>query len=505
MSGRETKGDDAWPIDLLFNQLFQKGQDTHPLRHMAWCDWCTHASLATQQAYLDGDALPYAGPEAVCHAIQEKLIWRYLYPSPVVLRDLIQTLTRMLVTFGEDWSSVINEIEYFKDKDRLRSIVPEFGEKGRGLFLAEVLQSMPFGSVFTKHPGGQQGDGKEEAFTTFQDLHDRLDLFDWGVPQTDHYDRAVAEGLLGSPEQGWRASSLVATLMRPLKTLFMDAARFSKNQLTASLGRMSAQIESFSLQQGPTLHKALRRQFGAAHFCFTVDHNNPVRDHWKSTTLNRKALLKTGFIESHPELVPRKGRPIDSTWFRLWALSGYDNAMYLMPAVRVLGDEYAKNGPKVSPTSLWDYLGPANEHAVNPLNSGVFTDAVNPPKIFRRLFDYIEASVKTELTVRAGQEATAPVEMTRATVTKAEMQFVAPSPRKRKRGRSPVRSPEDEKDPGYTADVGQFERHHGVWKPFDDHLQETGERLVVPAASDKDNTLLYVGGAALLALLVMAR
>ena len=495
MSGRETKGDDAWPIDLLFNQLFQKGPDTHPLRHMAWCDWCTHDSLATQQAYLDGDALPYAGPEAVCHSIQEKLIWRYLYPSPVVLRDLIQTLTRMLVTFGEDWSSVINEIEYFKDKDRLRSIVPAFGESGRVKFLAEVLLSMPFGSVFTKHPGGQQGDGKEEAFTTFQNLHDRLDLFVWGVPQTDHYDRAVAEGLLGSPEQGWRASSLVATLMRPLKTLFMDAARFSKNQLTASLGRMGAQIEGFSLSQGPTVHAALRRKFGAAHFCFNPI-TNPPRDFLRREQMSSGDLNKSGFYESHPELHPKAGAPVNPEWKRLFALSGYNTGRYLMPAVRALGQAYGEK--KVGVSWLWRRL---ESHPIDPLENFKF-DKLGSPQIFRRVWDLIGKSVQTPLTTQAGTGATAPTAPANRTPSADELrqkEFAAPavrSPRKRRRS-------EDES--GVFADVGQFAKWPGEWRPADAKLQETGERLVVPAASDKDNTLLYVGGAALLALLVMAR
>mgnify|MGYP000241691099 CR=1 FL=1 len=498
MSGRPERHDDTWPIDDLFNQLFQSGDRKHPLRHMAWCDWCCQDEVKNHQLFLDGGSLPRTDPEEVCNAIQESLVWRYLYPTPLVLRDLVSYLTKMLALFGEDWetpSSDINKIGYFQDKDRLRDIVKEFSKQGKLTFLEQVWESLPFSTMLTNNPGRQQGDGKPPVPKTLKELDETLDLFAWGMKQTDLYDEESAAKLLGSPEKGWSPTSTVAILMGPLNCLFEDAARLDKFQLgsrgqVTSLGQMAAHIGSFTLGQGQRLKP---RQFGAAHFCFNPI-TNPPRDFLRREQMSSQDLNKSGFYESHPELHPKAGAPVNPEWKRLFALSGYNTGRYLMPAVRALGQAYGEK--KVGVSWLWRRL---ESHPIDPVKNFRFDD-LGSPQIFRRVWDLIGKSVQTPLTTQAGTGATAPTAPANRTPSADELrqkEFAAPavrSPRKRRRS-------EDES--GVFADVGQFAKWPGEWRPSDAKLQETGERLV--PASDKDNTLLYVGGAALLALLVMAR
>ena len=204
MSGRPPKNDDTWPIDDLFNKLLSYNGEEHPLHKMAWCDWCTQDNIKSQQTYLDGGTVPYTSPEETCNAIQESLVWRYLFPPPRVLQQLVRNLTRILWIFGESWvkadtaeGRAVKQIPYFQNEDRLLERIGEFGSR-KDTFLAELHKSLPWGDVLNKHSGQQQA--VPPKFEDFKDLMERLeDLHRLGMSDDRDYDPASASGLVGTP------------------------------------------------------------------------------------------------------------------------------------------------------------------------------------------------------------------------------------------------------------------------------------------------------------------
>ena len=257
MSGRAPKNDDTWPIDDLFNKLLSHNGEEHPLHKMAWCDWCTQDNIKSQQTYLDGGTVPYTSPEETCNAIQESLVWRYLFPPPRVLQQLFRNLTRILWIFGESWvkadtaeGRAVKQIPYFQNEAKLLEDSREFGT-GKDKFLADLHDELPWKDVLDKHSGQQQA--VPPKFEDFKDLMERLeDLHRLGMSDDRDYDPASASGLVGTYADGWSPAKPVAQLMRPLKALFQRVAVRDNFQLGSgrhltSLGQMDELIMGLHL------------------------------------------------------------------------------------------------------------------------------------------------------------------------------------------------------------------------------------------------------------------
>ena len=157
---------------------------------------------------------------------------------------------------------------------------------------------------------------------------------------------------------------------------------------------------------------------------------------------------------------------------------------------------YGKASQNVHASWLWDDL---EANAEDPLSAGIFNrdHTPYPPYVRRQLWEEMERRMRTafpkqEDEKQPEQEATAPVEL-RA----PEMVVVArskTSPRKRKRRDEPPAEPE-------LREVHAAEPGPPIWREFERPFRGDPD----PPAGSENNTLLYVGGAALLALLVMAR
>ena len=157
---------------------------------------------------------------------------------------------------------------------------------------------------------------------------------------------------------------------------------------------------------------------------------------------------------------------------------------------------YGKTSRTVHTTWLWDDL---EATAPDPLSAGHFNrheSYLQAPFVRRQLWDEMKRRMRTafpkqEDEKQPEQEATAPVEL-RA----PEMVVLArspTSPRKRKRRDEPPAEPE-------LREV-HAEPPSPIWREFERPFRGDPD----PPAGSENNTLLYVGGAALLALLVMAR
>ena len=353
---------DAWPIDKLFLQMFRRNKIEHPLYHMAWTDVCTHDTPQNQQVFLSGGSVPYANPKQIADHLQ-RLTWRYLYPPPSVIQALVTTLVKMLFLFGTPQGEVA-KVPLFRDRwEEIRGKVDEFGS-GLGGFLERVYDSLPWDEVLDA-PRSH----KPARFQGLEDLKDRLNPQALGMSNDGDYDRAAAEGFLGSPELGWSDSSCVAILMKPLRTLFNWAAEQDKYSLggdhETSLGQMNRMLAGFRMGNAEN-----DRIFLAAHFVHRRE-NVPVRHFLVGEQQVGKDLNYSDFHLRHSECKPSTTQsPVRVEFKRLFALSGFNYEKYLHPFIRQLGAKYADSHKDGLPGDSW--LWHALENAPNPLNGGVF-------------------------------------------------------------------------------------------------------------------------------------
>ena len=515
MSGQQTElfGDD------LFTRMFKANGQPHPLIEMAWADWQTDGNTTSHPAFFnDHYAQTHSSAETMWRAVQEQLVWKYLYPSSKWLGSIIRAIMNILYRWVE--TPVANQVTYGDAKELavLKGKIPQlFDETQKLAWLAKVRQACR--GPFFKWENGEDLP-PQSNFASLGAFVKLVPVIEGMIGQSDRYQPQKANVLLGNPKDGWNEAGLIALLVRPLIALVTNVAISDnydfgvvKEEATfppygsdlTDLGKLHFDLQEQILKR---FHgDASNTKLGAAFFVVP-----PATVKWCARFAEKKGNIDKPIIDKY---IVDRGLRTNPDFLELLALAGYKYPVWTLPTVELLGLEYEKGE-----TALSGFLQ-ANTRQGKP-GDPFWPEAFN--NISEPTWDGIRFIMEGLLRVKTVPDPDISREAKKereVEVAQALLPVGDPRPRKRKRGRPGVFPEEEEYGRGaYVPDSGQFGgqihpaglpraapthdpyqatsayslKWQGGGPPFSDAPRE---------ADDSTGMLVLAGGAAALAFLAL--
>ena len=516
MSGQQTGllGDD------LFTRMFHTNGQPHPLIEMAWADWQTDGNSQNHPAFLkEHHNQKHDAAESMWRAVQEQLVWKYLYPSSKWLGSIIRAIMNILFRWVESPADYQVTYGNAKELGELKGRHPQLWDETQKLvWLAKVRKACqgPFFKWDNSDPMADQS-----HFTSLGAFVKLVPHIEGMIGQSDRYQPQKANVLLGNPKDGWNEAGLIALLVRPLIALVTDVAtsdNFNFGSLKeqerfppygsgfTDLGKLHFDLQEQYLKRfhGDTSESRL----GAAFFVVP-----PATVKWCARFGGQKQNVDKRILDSY--MVDRGLRTNDD-FKELLGLAGYKYADWTRPAVQLLGLEYEKGETRLSGFLQANFRPGAKPGA--PFFPEDFNNISGPT------WDGIKFVMEGILRVKTTPEPDISREAKKerdVEVAQALLPAGDPRPKKRKRGRPGVFPEEEEYGRGaYIPDSGPFggEIHPSSVPraaPTDDPHQATAAYSLkwqgggLPftdaprEADDSTGMLVLAGGAAALAFLAL--
>ena len=261
MTGVELESDD------LFIKMFHHNKQPHPLIHMAWADWCARKNHKSHMAFLNGHVFRvFEDHEKMWEAVQTDLVHRYLYPSALFLRDLVEGAVEVLhawVVAPEEDHPVFREGG--KRSEQLHVEISQLFDEGENKTWLDALRNSLKGEVFRWETSDMLPFARH--FTDLGTLKEFLPELLAKIGDSPLYHPFEAKLLYGSIEDGYTGESIkfIERLLLPLKQLVtyvakQDQYRFGNPENLTWLGQLHKDLTEVAFSDG--------QKWGAAFFAY---------------------------------------------------------------------------------------------------------------------------------------------------------------------------------------------------------------------------------------------